>query len=114
MGGRGAASLRYNGSVRIVAEKTLRSYWANHADVEEPLRFWIQDTRLAEWLTPRDVKADYAAVSILPNDRVCFNIKENDYRLIVSINYFVGVVYIKWVGTHAEYDRIDATTVGAT
>ncbi|MEK8088721.1 type II toxin-antitoxin system HigB family toxin [Thermithiobacillus plumbiphilus] len=66
----------------------------------------------ADWKTPADVKADYRNASIIANNRVVFNIKGNDYRLIAAINYDVGVIWIKFIGTHAEYDRIDAATVG--
>ena len=89
----------------------LIAFWTKHADVEGPLRAWVAHMRNATWQTPSDIKADFASASILGNNRVVFNIKGNDYRLIVAILYPTQSILIKFVGTHAEYDKIDATTV---
>jgi mRNA interferase HigB len=97
--------------MRIIALRTLREFWTAHADAEAALRAWYADARQAEWKTPEDVKAIYANASILGNNRVVFNIRGNAYRLIVSINYAFGIVYIRFVGTHAGYDRVDAETI---
>lgn len=97
--------------MRIIARKTLRDFWEKHSDAEQPLRAWYDDTRNANWRSPTEIKAVYRNASILPNNRVVFNIKGNHYRLIVMIRYDLGIVFIRFVGIHAEYDEVDATTI---
>ncbi len=97
--------------MRIVAKRTLREFWETHPDAEQPLLTWYKMTERAAWQTPSDVKAYYGNASILANNRVCFNIAGNKYRLIVKIEYKFGLVYVRFVGTHAAYDAIDADTV---
>lgn len=97
--------------MRIIARKTLRDFWRVHADSGQPLRAWFHEAKNADWSQPSDVKTQYRHASILGDNRVVFNIAGNKYRLIVKINYPYRVVYIRFVGTHAEYDRIDAETV---
>ena len=82
-----------------------------HREAEQPLRAWHDEAARGAWKQPADIKARYRSASILKNHRVVFNIKGNDYRLIVAVAYRVGVVYVKFVGTHAQYDAIDAETV---
>ncbi len=101
----------YNVSMRIISRKALREFWDQHSDAEEPLRAWFTRTKKAVWETPVDVKTDYANASIIANNRVIFNIKGNHYRLVVAIDYKYSIVYIRFVGTHTEYDQIDATTI---
>ena len=101
----------YTLPMRIIALRTLREFWIDHADVEMPLLAWYADAKKAEWKTPADIKAVYASASIVGSDRVVFNIKGNTYRLIVKVDYTYSVVYIRFIGTHAEYDKIDAATV---
>jgi mRNA interferase HigB len=97
--------------MRIIARKTLRTFWERHPDAEQALKAWYQDTQHAAWLTPNDIRRVYATASIIANNRVVFNIRGNHYRLIVAINYAYQIVYIRFVGTHQEYDQIDATTI---
>ena len=97
--------------MRIIARKTLRDFWLTHPDAEQPLRAWFHDTKVAEWTGPADIRATYASASFLANNRIVFNIRGNRYRLIVSINYDYRVVYIRFIGSHAQYDQIDATTI---
>ncbi len=97
--------------MRIIAKRTLREYWLTHPPAEFPLLDWYQETSRADWSTPNEVKATYGNASIIANNRVVFNIKGNDYRLITEIDYAFKLVFIIWVGTHAEYDKIDAATV---
>lgn len=78
---------------------------------EEPLRAWYADARTADWASPDTIKRRHAGASVLRDNRVVFNIGGNKYRLVVRINYFYRVIYIRFVGTHADYDRIDAETV---
>ncbi len=101
----------YTGGMRIIARKTLRDFWEAHPDSEQVLRAWFHDTKVAAWTGPTDIRAIYATASFLANNRVVFNIHGNRYRLIVTINYDYQVVYIRFIGSHAEYDRIDAATI---
>ncbi|MEX1117507.1 MAG: type II toxin-antitoxin system HigB family toxin [Terrimicrobiaceae bacterium] len=97
--------------MRIVSRKTLRDFYGKHNDAKTPLEVWFQETIEARWSGPRDIKARYPSADILPDNRIVFNIKGNAYRLIVKIHYNTGIVFIRFIGTHAQYDRIDATTV---
>ncbi len=97
--------------MRVIAVRTLRDFWETHADAEQPLKSWYQEATQTRWLEPNDVKRRYPSADILPGNRVVFNIKGNNYRLIVKIHYNTGIVFIRFVGTHAEYDKIDAETI---
>lgn len=82
-----------------------------HPDAEQSLKSWYEEALAANWAQPADIKVQYRNASILRNWRVVFNIKGNDYRLIVAVSYRLQVVYIKFIGTHKEYDAVDAETV---
>jgi len=82
-----------------------------HPAAALPLQVWYKDTNQATWQTPNDVKAQHGNASIVGNNRVVFNIKGNDFRLIVAINYAAGIVFIRFIGTHAQYDKINAATI---
>jgi mRNA interferase HigB len=97
--------------MRVIAKKALREFWERHPDAEEPLLAWYREVEQEDWDTPAKVKEKYRSASIVGDNRVIFNIKGNDYRLVVRINYPYRVVYIRFVGTHAEYDRIDGEEV---
>jgi len=97
--------------MRIIAKKALREFWQVHPDAEEPLLAWFREVEKEDWDTPARIKEKYASASIVRGNRVVFNIKGNNYRLVVKINYPYRVVYIRFVGTHAEYDRIDVEEV---
>ena len=97
--------------MRIIARKTLRAFWEKHATAEQPLKAWFKLASAADWVSPAAVKADYRSASILEDNRVCFNIAGNKYRLVVKINYPYRVIYIRFVGTHAEYDKVNVTKV---
>jgi mRNA interferase HigB len=97
--------------MHVISVKTLRLYWEQHAVAEEVLKNWYHFVNKVSWSGPADIKRDFPSASILPGDRVVFNIKGNQYRLVVRINYSSQIVYIRFVGTHAEYNRIDATQV---
>jgi mRNA interferase HigB len=97
--------------MRIIARRTLREYWAQHPDVEQALQAWYHEVKEAARASPVDIKNVYATASILPNNRVVFNIRGNQYRLVVTVNYAYRMVYIRFIGTHHEYDKIDATTI---
>jgi len=97
--------------MRIIAVSTLRAFWERYPDAEQPLKAWYEEATGASWSQPADIKAQYRSASVLKNRRVVFNIKGNDYRLIVAIAYKLQIVYVKFVGTHQEYDAVDAETV---
>ncbi len=97
--------------MRIIAKKALREFWELHPDAEDPLLAWYREVEQEDWDTPAKVKEKYRSASIVGDNRVVFNIKGNTYRLVVRINYPFRVVYIRFVGTHAEYDRIDVEEV---
>ena len=97
--------------MRVIAVSTLRAFWERHPDAEQPLKAWYEEATNATWTQPADIKALYRSASVLKNRRVVFNIKGNDYRLIVAVAYKLQIVYVKFVGTHNEYDAVDAETV---
>ena len=97
--------------MRVIARKHLITYWKKHPDAEQALKAWYDEVIHAQWKTPQDIKKQYASASFIANNRVIFNIKGNDHRLIVAVAYRFGALYIKFIGTHADYDRIDVTTI---
>jgi mRNA interferase HigB len=97
--------------VRIIAKRTLSEFWERYASAEGPLRDWHYKLRKLDLDTPAQIKEHFPDASILPNNRVVFSIKHNDYRLVVRVFYPGSVVYVRFVGTHAEYDRINAEEV---
>lgn len=97
--------------MHIITFKKLKECWERHPDTEQPLRAWHNHVQQATWRTPDDVKRDFASASIVAHNRVVFNIKGGAYRLVVKMEYSLGRVYIRFVGTHREYDGIDVTTV---
>ena len=97
--------------MRIIAKRTLRDFWQLHADAEGPLSAWHDQASKEQWDSPARVQELYPTASIVGKDRVVFRLKGGDYRLIVSVVYPLGRVYICFIGTHAEYDRINAEEV---
>jgi mRNA interferase HigB len=97
--------------MRIIALKTLKDFWEDYSDSEEALKTWYAVTKKADWKTPSEVKEAYGNASILQEGRVVFNIAGNKYRLIVWINYPYRVVYVRFVGTHKQYDKVDAQKI---
>jgi mRNA interferase HigB len=104
-------------AVRVIARKTLRRFIEalkgsrDQKAVKSALDSWFHEALRANWTSPADVVKAYANASIVGPDRVVFNIKGNDYRLVVAINYRLQIVFIKWIGSHADYDKIDVKTV---
>jgi mRNA interferase HigB len=94
--------------MRIIAKSTLVSFWEKYSDSEQPLKAWYREAKNAVWKTPVDIKEQYRNASILKKGRVVFNIAGNKYRLLVEVVYQIGVVYVKFVGTHKQYDAINA------
>lgn len=97
--------------MRVFSLSTLRTFWQNHADAEQSLRAWFAEAERADWKTPQDIKSRYRSADFLAGDRVVFNIKGNTYRVVVAVKYQFKAVYVRFVGTHAEYDAIDAEQV---
>ena len=97
--------------MHIVAVKFLRIFWEEHSDAEQALKSWVDEAKKATWTQPSEIKEQYRSASILKNRRVVFNSKGNDYRLAVSVAYHYQAVYVKFIGTHQEYDAIDAETI---
>ena len=100
--------------MRIIALSTLKAFWEDnpsYTDAIQPMHAWYRHALKANWATPAEVKADFKNASILKDDRVVFNIAGNKYRLVVWINYAYNVVYIRFIGTHAQHDQIDAQTI---
>ena len=95
----------------MIAIKTLRDFWKKHADAEQPLRAWYAEAKAADWKKPADIVKLYRTASILVNNGVVFNIKGNDYRLVAAINYSYKVVYVRFIGTHIEYDKINVENI---
>lgn len=94
--------------MRVIALSALREFWNKHGQAETPLQSWYAEACRADWKTPADIKAIHKNASFLAGNRVVFNIKGNDYRLIVVAHYNRGILFVRFVGTHAEYDAIDA------
>jgi mRNA interferase HigB len=100
--------------MRVIALRTLKQFWEEnptYADAREPMLAWYRQTLAADWAAPADVKRDFGNASILKDGRVVFNIAGNKYRLVVWINYPYRVVYVRFIGTHAQYGAIDAQTI---
>jgi mRNA interferase HigB len=97
--------------MRIISRRTLREFWESHPDAEQALLAWYADVKQAHWRSPSDIKNVYRHASFQANNRVVFNIKGNAYRLVAAIQYEFGIVYIRFAGTHEEYDRIDAAKI---
>ena len=97
--------------LRIISKKILREFWEKHSDSQQQLKSWFQETSAVEWKNSKEIKKKYPSASFLVDNRVVFNIKGNKYRLIAKINYDYHMIWIRFIGTHAEYDKIDATKI---
>ena len=97
--------------MRIIALSTLKAFWEEHMNAKEATLAWYRYTLTADWSAPADVKQDFRNASILKDRRVVFNIAGNKYRLVVWANYAYRVVYIRFTGTHTQYDKIDVQTI---
>ena len=97
--------------MRVIKKRTLQEFWQKNADSKKPLEAWYAEAKIAHWQTSAEIKAQYGNASILKDSRVVFNIHGNKYRLIVKINYPYSVVYIRFIGTHREYDLINAEEI---
>ena len=96
---------------RIFAKSTLRKFWEKHPDSEQYLKTWFDTAMNADWKTPNDIKKSYVNASILKNGRIVFNIKGNSYRLIIKFNFEKQLAFVRFLGTHSDYDKIDANNI---
>ena len=97
--------------MRIIAKKTLRDFWTRHPECEQQLKAWHQEAEEANWKGPNNIKQDFPSASIIGENRVVFNIKGNDFRLVAIIIFASSKVYIRYIGTHSEYDKIDCLKI---
>jgi mRNA interferase HigB len=97
--------------MRVIAKKTIKNFWINYSDCEQQLKTWYQEATDSNWKSPAEIKRLYPSASILADNRVVFNIKGNTYRIVVRINYDYSIIWIRFIGTHAQYDKIDATQI---
>ena len=97
--------------MRIIAKKILREFWIKHNDCEQQLKAWYQETSNTAWKNTNQIKLEYPTASIIGDNRVVFNIKGNSYRLIVKINFEYQIIWIRFIGIHAEYDKVSAKTI---
>lgn len=97
--------------MRVISKKILREFWESNPDAEQQLKTWYKEASKAKWESPQDIKSAYAKASVLKTGRVIFDICGNSYRLIVKINYLRGWVFIRFIGTHDDYNKIDANII---
>ena len=97
--------------MHVIARKSLREFWARHPDSEQALQSWFHEVENAEWKDSSAIRRHYRSASIISAERVVFNIYGNKYRLVVRINYASQTVFIRFIGTHKEYDRIEVDTI---
>jgi mRNA interferase HigB len=101
----------YISGVRVIARRALKDFYARHKDAQSQLDAWWHEAKNAKWSSPPDVKNPYRTASLLGNSTVVFNICGNKYRLVVRINYSMQIVFIRFIGTHGEYDRINPEVI---
>jgi mRNA interferase HigB len=97
--------------MRVIAKRTLREFWMLHAEAEQPLKAWYDEARKANWLQPSDIKTMYRSASFVANNRIVFNIGGNKYRLVTAVDYRRHALFIKFIGTHADYNKVNVETV---
>jgi mRNA interferase HigB len=97
--------------LRIIAKRTLQIFWEKHPDCEQQLKSWYAEAKRSEWGNINEIKKYYPSASVLGKNRIVYNIKGNNYRLIVKFNFQYQIAWIRFIGTHAEYDKIDANTL---
>lgn len=97
--------------MNVVTKRRLQEFWTRHPRAKVSLEAWYRSVRQAEWTGPQDVRADFNSADFVADNRVIFNVGGNNYRVVVRVSYTFKQVLVKFVGTHAEYDEIDATTI---
>ncbi|PJA99523.1 MAG: addiction module toxin RelE [Ignavibacteriales bacterium CG_4_9_14_3_um_filter_30_11] len=97
--------------MRIISRRTLTNYWERNPETEQALKSWFDEVSNALWTSPNELKEQYCNASIITSKRVVFNIKGNNYRLAVDIEYRIGIVFIVWIGAHKEYDKLNVRKI---
>ena len=97
--------------MRVISRKTLKQFWEKHVDAKDWLEDWCAEAKSSVWKSPEEIKKRYSSTSILSGNRAVFNVCGNHYRLIIQVNYRYGIIYIRFIGTHAEYDKVDANRI---
>ena len=97
--------------MRIIKRSTLVSYWNAYSGTQQALKSWFAEANKAKWVSSNGMKSDYPLASVISGKRTVFNIKGNSYRLVLDIEYKIGIIFIIWFGTHAEYDKINVKTI---
>ena len=97
--------------MNVISKRTIIKFYEKYPNSKTALEFWYADAKKSIWTTPDDIKKKYSSASFLADNRVIFNIKGNEYRLIVHIDYLRKFIRVKFIGTHSEYDKIDALEV---
>jgi len=97
--------------VRVISRRKLRDFYTKYPDSKSSLDSWFYEAKKAFWKNPAEIKENYRNASFLEDNKVCFNISGNKYRLIVKVNYRIGIVFIRFIGTHSQYDKIDVDKV---
>ena len=103
--------LTYYICMRVVAKKTLKEYFEKNAESKQTLLIWFKEVNNGKWKNHNEMKETFSSLSIIPNERIVFNIKGNKYRIVAKVNYDYQILWIRFVGKHAEYDKIDATKI---
>ncbi len=97
--------------MRVIAKKTLKEYYEKNAESKQSLLIWFKEVNNGKWKNHNEMKESFSSLSIIPNERIVFNIKGNKYRIVAKVNYDYQIIWIRFVGTHGEYDKIDATKI---
>lgn len=97
--------------MRVIARNILISFWKKYPDVEQQLKSWYDEVLNAHWKSPNELKEQFRNASVITNKRIVFNIKGNSYRLIADIEYRIGIIFVIWIGTHNEYDKINVKEI---
>lgn len=93
--------------MRILAIKTLKQFWEAYPQAKQSLLAWHEETEIAQWNNPNELKQQFRNASIVSEKRVVFNVHGNSYRLVVDIEYRLKIVFVVWLGTHKQYDKVD-------
>lgn len=97
--------------MRLLTLRTVKMFWGKHADARIALQVWVKTVEKEQWACFNDVRKTFRSADVLPENRVVFNIKGNEYRIVVKIHYNTKFMYVRFIGTHAEYDKINAETI---
>ncbi|MCB1167466.1 MAG: type II toxin-antitoxin system HigB family toxin [Leptospiraceae bacterium] len=97
--------------MRVISKKPLRQFWEKHRDAEDWLKAWLREVQVADWKSFADIRSRYGSADWIPKNKIIFNVKGNRYRLITKVNFKAQIVYIRFIGTPEEYDRLDVESL---